>query len=229
MSTYSSKSDMVTATLRELIMVGELKPGEQLRQRQLSSRLGVSQTPVREALRRLESEGLVVSDAFRGSTVAEARMGATEENYQVRAALEGLGAALAAAVITEEQLAHLEDLHQRLTAVTAVTDDHDAYAQLNREFHFSIYSYANSPLLLSLMRLLWASMPGGPKVLRSHAESADQHAQLLDALRSRDSGRAGEVTRQHILGSAHLDPVAGRAPGRPPARRRVPADASHDP
>lgn len=225
MSTYSSKSDMVTARLRELIMIGELKPGEQLRQRQLSSQLGVSQTPVREALRRLESEGLVVSDAFRGSTVAEARMGATEENYQVRAALEGLGAALAAAVITEEQLAHLEGLHQRLTAVT---DDHDAYAQLNREFHFSIYSYANSPLLLSLMRLLWASMPGGPKVLRSHAESADQHAQLLDALRCRDSGRAGEVTKQHILGSAHLDQVAGHAPGRPPARRRVQADASHD-
>ena len=222
MSTYGSKSDMVTARLRELILVGELKPGEQLRQRQLSARLGVSQTPVREALRRLESEGLVVSDAFRGSTVAEARMGATEENYQVRAALEGLGATLAANVITDEQLTHLEELHQRLTAVT---DDHEAYAQLNREFHFSIYSYANSPLLLSLMRLLWASMPGGPQVLRSHAESADQHAELLDALRSGDGVRAGEVTRQHILGSAHLDPVHGRSP----AGRGLPAEASHDP
>jgi len=225
LSTYTSKSDMVTATLRELIIVGELKPGEQLRQRQLSARLGVSQTPVREALRRLESEGLVVSDAFRGSTVAEAGIGATEENYQVRAALEGLGAALAAAVITEEQLASLEDLNQRLTAVTA---DHGRYAELNREFHFSIYQYANSPLLLSLMRLLWASMPGGPKVLRSHAESAAQHGELLEALRTRDPDRAAEVTRQHILGSVHLDPVVSSEPVRHSARRRMPANASQD-
>ncbi|SDX80151.1 transcriptional regulator, GntR family [Modestobacter sp. DSM 44400] len=206
MSTFSSKTDMVTATLRELILVGDLRPGEQLRQRELSARLCVSQTPVREALRRLESEGLVVSDSYRGSTVAEAGLGATEENYQLRAALEGLGSSLAAAVITEPQLASLEAMNRRLTEVTS---DHEQYAELNRKFHFAVYEYANSPLLLSLMRLLWQSMPGGPKVLRSHAESVAQHGTLLDALRDRDAERAAEVTRRHILGSAHLDSGTG--------------------
>jgi len=66
----------------------------------------------------------------------------------------------------------------------ALADDDPRYADLNREFHFTVYSCAGSPLLLTLMRLLWASLHGGPRVQRSHAESASQHDAILDALRS---------------------------------------------
>ena len=91
-SGYVSKTDLVAALIRELIITGELAAGEQLRQRDLAQRFHVSQTPVREAMRRLESEGLVVGDTHRGFTVVEPDDGPVEENFQIRAALESLGA-----------------------------------------------------------------------------------------------------------------------------------------
>ena len=93
---YVSKTDMVAALIRELLMTGELGPGEQLRQRDLAQRFGVSQTQVREAMRRLESEGLLSCDTHRGFTVVVADLGQVEENFRIRAALESLRASLAA-------------------------------------------------------------------------------------------------------------------------------------
>ena len=72
---YVSKTDLVAALIRELIITGQLDPGEQLRQRDLAQRFGVSQTPVREAMRRLESEGLLVCDTHRGFTVVTPDVG----------------------------------------------------------------------------------------------------------------------------------------------------------
>jgi DNA-binding GntR family transcriptional regulator len=194
---YVSKTDMVAALIREQIITGELAAGEQLRQRDLAARFQVSQTPVREAMRRLESEGLVIGDTHRGFTVVEPDDGPVEENFQIRAALESLGASLAARKIDAAGIARLQELNDRMRAL----DEGDLrYADLNREFHFSVYEYARSPLLLSLMRLLWASLHGGPKVLRTHAESACQHDEILAALRARDPSAAAAGTYQHIMG-----------------------------
>lgn len=205
---YSSKSDIVCAILRELIISGELSGAEPLRQRELAARFGVSQTPVREALRRLESEGLVVNDPHRGSTVAHSRNGLVQDNSQIRAVLEPLGARLAAAAITEDQLKRLQALNDQMVALS--TRDDDRYSGLNREFHFTIYEAAASPMLLSMMRLLWQAMPQGPKVTRPHADSAAQHQELVDALAARDAERAAEITQRHILATQHLpDEIAG--------------------
>jgi len=196
---YVSKTDLVAALIRELIITGKLGAGEQLRQRDLAQRFGVSQTPVREAMRRLESEGLLVCDTHRGFTVVTSDQGLLEENFLIRAALESLGASLAASKIDAEGLTRLRDLNERMRALA---DDDPAYAELNREFHFTVYSCACSPLLLSLMRLLWASLHGGPKVLRTHAESARQHDDILTALTDRDAAGASAQTYQHIMGAA---------------------------
>ena len=193
---YVSKTDLVAALIRELVITGELAAGEQLRQRDLAQRFGVSQTPVREAMRRLESEGLLVCDTHRGFTVAAPELGPVEENFQIRAALESLGASLAARKIDAAGLARLRDLNDRMRALS---DDDPGYADLNREFHFAIYEYARSPLLLSLMRLLWASLHGGPRVARTHAESARQHDEILTALGNRDAAGASARTYQHIM------------------------------
>jgi DNA-binding GntR family transcriptional regulator len=83
----------------------------------------------------------------------------------------------------------------------AMGEDDPRYAALNREFHFGVYEYARSPLLLSLMRLLWASLHGGPKVARTHAESARQHDVIVAALRAADPAAAAASTYQHIMGS----------------------------
>ena len=199
---YSSKSDIVCAMLRELIISGELAASEPLRQRELAARFGVSQTPVREALRRLESEGLVVNDPHRGATVAASRNGMVQDNSLLRAALEPLGARLAAGAVTEEQLARLRELND---AMAEVSGDQERFSSLNREFHFAIYEAASSPMLLSMMRLLWQAMPAGPKVTRPHAESAAQHHDLIEALAAHDPERAAEITRQHILSTHHFD------------------------
>jgi DNA-binding GntR family transcriptional regulator len=195
---YVSKTDLVVALIRELIITGQLAAGEQLRQRDLAQRFGVSQTPVREAMRRLESEGLLVCDTHRGFTVMAPDDGPVEENFQIRAALESLGASLAAAKIDASGLARLASLNERMRSLA---DDDPSYTDLNREFHFTVYEYAHSPLLLSLMRLLWAALHGGPRVARSHAESARQHDEILAALRVGDSGAAAERTREHIMGA----------------------------
>ncbi|MGD0926370.1 MAG: GntR family transcriptional regulator [Streptosporangiaceae bacterium] len=195
---YVSKTDMVAALIREQIITGGLAAGEQLRQRDLAQRFQVSQTPVREAMRRLESEGLVIGDTHRGFTVVEPGDGPVEENLQIRAALESLGAALAARKIDAAGLARLEELNDQMRAMTG---DDPGYADLNREFHFTVHEYARSPLLLSLMRLLWASLHGGPKVTRTHAESAGQHDAIVAALRAGDPAAAAAGTHQHIMGS----------------------------
>jgi DNA-binding GntR family transcriptional regulator len=198
---YLSKTDLVAALIRELVITGELTGGEQLRQRDLAQRFGVSQTPVREAMRRLESEGLLVCDTHRGFTVAAPEVSPTQDATLIRAALESLGASLAARKIDAAGLARLRDLNE---AMRALPDGDPGYAELNREFHFAIYEYARSPLLLSLMRLLWASLHGGPRVTRTHAESARQHDEILVALDSHDPEGASARTYQHIMSA---DPV----------------------
>src|SRR3984885_15281316 len=135
---YVSKTDLVVALIRELIITGELAAGEQLRQRDLAQRFGVSQTPVREAMRRLESEGLVIGDTHRGFTGVTPDDGPVEENFQIRAALESLGASLAARKIDEAGLAELGRLNDRMRALA---DGDPRYAELNREFHFTLHQY----------------------------------------------------------------------------------------
>jgi DNA-binding GntR family transcriptional regulator len=195
---YVSKTDLVAALIRELIITGELAPGEQLRQRDLAQRFAVSQTPVREAMRRLESEGLLTCDTHRGFTVAAPDDGRLEENFQIRAALESLGASLAARKIDAGGLARLRALNDTMQKLA---EEDPGYAELNREFHFTVYEYARSPLLLSLMRLLWASLHGGPQVIRTHAESARQHDQILSALARGDAAAASARTYEHIMGA----------------------------
>src|SRR5580693_5309237 len=192
---YVSKTDLVAALIREQVITGELPAGRQLRQRDLAQRFGVSQTPVREAMRRLESEGLLVCDTHRGFTVVAPDDGRIEENFQIRAALESLGASLAARRIDAAGLGRLRDLNDQMRALT---DDDPGYADLNRGFHFTVYEYARSPLLMSL---LWASLNPGPRVRRSHAESARQHDEILGALADGDAAAASARTYQHIMGA----------------------------
>jgi DNA-binding GntR family transcriptional regulator len=203
---YTSKTDLVAALIRELIITGELATGEQLRQRDLAQRFSVSQTPVREAMRRLESEGLLRSDTHRGFTVVAPDVSRVEENFRIRAALESLGASLAARKVDPAALRRLRELNEQMRSLA---DDDPRYAELNREFHFTVYGYAHSPLLLSLMRLLWASLHGGPRVSRTHAESARQHDEILAALAEGDSDAASARTYQHIMGADPVKEVSG--------------------
>jgi DNA-binding GntR family transcriptional regulator len=195
---YVSKSDMVADVLRELITDRQLPPGTPLRQRDLAEQFDVSYTPVREALRRLESEGLVVTDVHRGATVARTESEELEENYRILAALEVLAGSLAVAKMSDGDLAEIEALYRE---VVACRPDDERLAELNRQFHFRVYECARSPMLLLLMRLLWRSFPDGPQAGRPHQESVQQHAELVSALKERDEERVAAIIRDHVLGS----------------------------
>lgn len=197
---FASKADVVCALMRQMIIGGEVQAGEALRQRDIAAKFGVSQTPVREALKRLESEGLVTIDPHRGAVVSKSSVGVQRENADIRAALEALGAQFAAAIITKEQIAELRALN---SVMAGMSDDDPRYAEANRAFHFKVYECAESPILLSIMRLLWQSILHGPMTARKHGESYLQHERLIDALEARDGELAGEMMRLHILGHDH--------------------------
>src|SRR5215469_9691988 len=126
---YVSKSDMVTDELRELITDRQLSPGTPLRQRDLAEQFDVSYTPVREALRRLEAEGLVARDVHRGATVAGTEPEELAENYRILAALEALAGTLAVPKISDGDIAEVEELYQQ---VAACDPGDERLAELNR-------------------------------------------------------------------------------------------------
>jgi len=206
---YVSKSDMVTDALRELITDRQLSPGTPLRQRDLAEQFDVSYTPVREALRRLESEGLVVTDVHRGATVARTESEEMEENYRILAALEALAGSLAVSKMTNDDVTEIEALYRQ---VAVCHPDDDRLAELNRKFHFRVYECARSPMLLLLMRLLWRSFPRGPQAGRPHQESVRQHAHLVRALKRRNDEEVAAIIRDHVLGSIKYLPQQGARP-----------------
>jgi DNA-binding GntR family transcriptional regulator len=212
---YVSKSDMVTDALRELITDRQLSPGTPLRQRDLAEQFDVSYTPVREALRRLESEGLVVADVHRGATVAHTESEEMEENYRILAALESLAGSLAVSKMTNDDITEIEALYRQ---VATCHPDDDRQAELNRQFHFRIYECARSPMLLLLMRLLWRSFPDGPQAGRPHHESVRQHAQLVRALKRRNEKEVAAIIRDHVLGSIKYLPQSAVTPKLAPPR-----------
>jgi DNA-binding GntR family transcriptional regulator len=202
---YLSKSDIVAKGIRALIQEGELLPGTVLRQRDLAERFRVSPTPVREALRQLEAEGFVTNELHRGATVVRTEDARVGENFLIRAQLESLATSLAASKVTDEDLDELDSI---LDELGATASDDPARSDLNRRFHFAIYEYARSPMLLSLLNLLWRSLGGGPKVARTAEESDAQHRELVEALRKRDGELAAECTRKHIMEAAAFSETA---------------------
>jgi DNA-binding GntR family transcriptional regulator len=192
---YQSKSDLVADALRRMIETGDLGPGTHLRQRDVAEMLGVSPTPVREAFRRLEGEGFIVTEPHRSSVVVRSEDSRLYENALIRAALEGLGASLAADHVTPEAIAELEELNRQVAA----SPDTEAAQTANRLFHFRIYELTGSPVLLAQLNLLWRTLGSGPHVDRPLEESVRQHQQIIEALRAKDGDKAADATRHHIL------------------------------
>jgi DNA-binding GntR family transcriptional regulator len=197
---YLSKSDVVAQGIRGLLQSGELAPGDVLRQRDLAKRFGVSPTPVREALRKLEAEGFIATELHRGAVVVRAEDARLFENFLIRANLESLAAGLAAQKVTPEDLAEISRI---LDEMSKLAPDDARRTALNRQFHFRIYESARSPTLLALLNLLWRSLDGGPRVDRPREVSDQHHQMLVQALSRGDSNAAAEYTRLHIMEAAN--------------------------
>jgi DNA-binding GntR family transcriptional regulator len=199
-----SRSASVAATeiIRQAILDGRLAPGDRLKENELAERLGISRTPVREALLVLQAEGLVEASPNRGATVRTYRAEDLEDMYGLRALLEGHAAHQAATRITGEQLARLRASCERFDALRT-QDDVAGLTQENNAFHATILEAAGSERLADMVRKVVEL----PLVYRSFIwYSPDQklislhyHRQITAALEARDAERAELIMKEHVF------------------------------
>ena len=202
MDAYLPLRDVVFNTLREAILKGELKPGERLMELQLAAKLGVSRTPIREAIRKLELEGLVLMIPRKGAEVAEITIKDLEDVLEVRAALEELAVCDACENITEEQILALKEAADNFQAALE-SDDLVKCAETDMAFHEIIYSATNNKRLLQILNNLREQMyryrMEYVKDIRQRSNLVEEHRELLDAISSRDSIKAKELMKTHLL------------------------------
>lgn len=150
MDAYLPLRDVVFNTLREAILKGELKPGERLMELQLASKLGVSRTPIREAIRMLEQEGLAVTMPRKGAEVAKMTLKDMEDVLEVREALDELAAKIACKKISDEQLANLKTIKDEFKR-SMDSGDVKKIAEEDVKFHDAIYEATDNAKLVSMM------------------------------------------------------------------------------
>ncbi len=193
-----SRAEHAYQQLLNAILSGELKPGSRIRETELAEWLAISRTPVREAIRRLESEGLICSSGHRGMTIAELDQQAIMELYQMREVLEASAASLAAKHACEAEVYNLRELFQQ----EQQQQDPAALAQTNRAFHNAIYQAAHNRYLLKSLNSLrdaMALLGATTYSLPSRSESAlAEHQRILEAIEQGDSVVAEKAARDHI-------------------------------
>ena len=202
----SSLREQIKDVILQRIVEGSLQPGSRIVETRIAQELGVSQGPVREALRDLEQLGCVVHEPNRGCSVRDFSLEELLEAFPVRAALEALAARLAAERITKAELAELEQLLERMTKAARRGDAHDQ-SQANASFHATIVRAARNPTLERQWQMLepysrtylTVSRPGIDLVFLS-----DRHVPILDALRGRDAAAAAQAMHEHLMGAADL-------------------------
>jgi DNA-binding GntR family transcriptional regulator len=204
---YLSKADAVYAEVRRRILDGELAAGSSVNQEQFAAQLGVSTTPLREALRRLESEGFVRAVAHRDVVVAPLERDELVALYEVREELDPLAASLAAKRHTEAE-------RERLLAAAARLETRDGDAvRANREFHAAIYEACHNPVLVELVDSLWDRADRYRRQVGMFARGADvrrEHEAIVRAVLDRRARDAAKLMREHLRSGraaieAHLD------------------------
>jgi DNA-binding GntR family transcriptional regulator len=192
--------DEIREQLIEEILSGRLPPGTRVVETRLAQQFGVSQAPVREALRDLALFGFVVSSPFRGTQVRKITPEELLEIYPIRAALEGVAARAAATRMDAATLARLEDLIATMREA-ASRDDQRAQANADGEFHHTIIQAAGNRMLEHVwqtMRLSVTTCVTHSMTHRSLHEISERHVAVLDALRARDPVAAEAAIRHHI-------------------------------
>lgn len=202
--------------LRRELLAGELKPGQWLREQELAESLDVSRTPVREAVRQLAQEGLLVIEANRGVRVRGLSLAEAIATYEVRDRLESMAARLAARNVDEEARAELQ--HQLSIMSLVATDDFAEHIRADEEFHALVARQSGNPVLEEIIQRL------GERVMRVKILTRDvntsafaraQHAEIVAAITSGDADNAAKAMSEHIR--TNLDIVAQRLGEQDPA------------
>ena len=188
------------------IVSGEYPPGARLVETRIAQELGVSQAPVREALRDLEQLGCIVHEPFRGCSVRAFSADELLEAFPVRAALEALAARLAAERIGEGELLRLAELLETMRAAARRGDAH-GQSQANASFHATIVRAARNATL----ERQWALLEPFSRTYLTVSQAgldllalSERHIPILDALRARDPDAAADAMHQHLMDAAEL-------------------------
>ena len=206
-------TDEVMRILRDRIVGGDLPAGRRIDVATLADELGVSRTPVREAILQLETAGLVVRQPYRGTVVAGIDPARLEEVTALRIDLEGRAALLGVPRLSDDDV---EQMAAVLAELEARHHDHDfslgVFNELNRSFHGVLYAAADSPSLVHIVDLLGAEADRMRLHFDLRAPLAEAfHREILDACRRRDAAAAAGATRMHLLESYLAMRGGGRA------------------
>jgi DNA-binding GntR family transcriptional regulator len=193
-----SRAEYVYCELKQAISDGVYSPGKPVRETEVAARLNVSRTPVREAFRRLQTDGILEFTPWRGVIVAELDENQIVELYSMRKVLEGTAAALAATNATPDQIRELEEIMGRAEGET----NPESLADLNREFHQALFDAANNRYLLHAIRALRNPMALLSKTTysvqdRPHSAQAE-HQEIVDAIKRQDADAAEKLGYGHI-------------------------------
>jgi DNA-binding GntR family transcriptional regulator len=193
--------DYAAGQLRESILSREFAPGEWIRLDALADSLGMSPIPLREALRMLASEGLMVQQPHRGYVVASASVADLQETYRLRLVLEPLAVKLAVPQLTDADIAELE---KSVAAMTAAFDGGDwaAYREHHRAFHFAIYNRSGSKWVVRFSEMLWLNAQRYQRMMMEmkgeFRRRNQEHKALLQAARARNAEEAATLMHDHL-------------------------------
>lgn len=213
-----TKTEAAFRAVRMAIEDGRFAPGERLRVSSIVEALGMSPTPIREALRLLQAEGLVEHHPHRGVVVAELSTSTMEEIYRLRILLEPLAAELAAVRAGDAEVSEMRRLHDLLHGILGGGDVR-RMAELNSAWHKAIHAAAASPHLSDFIGRLWIAIPVPALWLtRRAALSVEQHGAVMEAIERRDASGASAAMRVHIESGfismmAHLEALHNRTDG----------------
>ena len=201
MDEYLPLRDVVFNTLRRAILKGELKPGERLMEIALADKLGVSRTPIRVAIRKLELEGLVVMAPRKGAKVASITERDLSDVLEVRKGMEVLAISLACKRITGEELEKLETIEQSFQKLIE-SGNLTELAEMDVKFHDTIYQATNNQRLVQLLNNLREQMYRYRmeylKDIAVRRTLAEEHKAICRALRERDEQQAEQYVSIHI-------------------------------
>jgi DNA-binding GntR family transcriptional regulator len=201
---YTTKKDLVVETIREAIISGRLKPDQKLLQNEIAAQLQMSPTPVREALKQLEVEGLLVYSPHKGVRVANFSLREASEIYRIRGALETLAIRLATPNLDHTRLEKLAELVESMQVLTQ-QNKLAKLRQANREFHRIISQAAGSHRLYQMLDSLHQQFPWGHLgvVPGRRAQAVKEHQAILESLQRRDAQLAAELMQQHVENAAN--------------------------
>lgn len=203
---FSSKGSLAYSELRQMILSGALAPGSRISQYELAENMRMSITPLREAIRRLSSEGLIIMDTHRDSRVASMSAAEARELLEVRLSLEPSATELAASRRTQADIEAMRSASEKLLPVTRVWGE-DAITA-HREFHRAVYAASHNATLIKLLDDLWdksdryrrigLELPSGdePRTI-----DLNQHHKILELITAGDGPGAAELARTHIANS----------------------------